>query len=72
MAHCFEKYLKLHLTLVSPAYGFSALALVKCSNEGGPGRAQTQHEGGSRDLYPDHEERAWMPSVPYTLVLRIR
>jgi hypothetical protein len=35
-------------------------------------RAQTQHEGGSRDLYPDHEERAWMPSVPYALVLRIR
>jgi hypothetical protein len=22
-------------------------------------RAQTQHEGGSRDLYPDHEEGAW-------------
>ncbi len=22
-------------------------------------RAQTQHEGGSRDFYPDHEERAW-------------
>ncbi len=22
-------------------------------------RAQTQHERGSRDLYPDHEEGAW-------------
>jgi hypothetical protein len=25
------------LIIVPPAYGFSALALVKCSNEGGPG-----------------------------------
>jgi hypothetical protein len=35
-------------------------------------RAQTQHERGSRDLYPDNEERAWMPSVPYALVPRSR
>jgi hypothetical protein len=27
-------------------------------------RAQIQHEGGSRVLYPDHAERAWVPSVP--------
>ncbi len=30
-------------------------------------RAQTQ-----KVLYPDHAEGAWMPSVPYALVLRSR
>ena len=29
---------------VSPAYGFSALALVKCSNEGGPGPRHNMKE----------------------------
>ena len=29
------------------------------SQQRGRSRAQTQHEGGSRDLNPDHEERAW-------------
>ncbi len=29
---------------VSPAYGFSALALVKCSNEGGPGPGHNMKE----------------------------
>ncbi len=44
--------------IVSPAYGFSALALVKCSNEEGPGPRHNMKEG-SRDLYSDHEGRAW-------------
>ncbi len=30
--------------IVSPAYGFSALALVKCSNEGGPGPRHNMKE----------------------------
>ncbi len=30
-------YSFMYFVVVSPAYGFSALALVKCSNEGGPG-----------------------------------
>jgi hypothetical protein len=35
-------------------------------------RAQIQHEGGSRVLYPDHAEGAWLPSVPYAPFLRSR
>ncbi len=32
------------MTLVSPAYGYVSLALVKCSNEGGPGPRYNRKE----------------------------
>ncbi len=37
--------------IVSPAYGYIALALVKCSNEGGPGpRYNMKEDPGSSFL----------------------
>ncbi len=46
---CFAK-MEIYLTMgVSPAYGFIALALDKCSNDRGPG--PRQHKGGSRVFY---------------------
>ena len=45
---------------VSPAYGFSALALVKCSNEGGPGpRHNMKEDPGTSTLIMkgEHGER---------------
>jgi hypothetical protein len=50
---------------VSPAYGHVSLALVKCSNEGGPGpRYNMKEVPGSGG--------AWVPSVPYAPLLRSR
>ncbi len=41
---------------VSPAYGFSALALVKCSNEGGPGpRHNMKEDPGTSTLIMKRE-----------------
>jgi hypothetical protein len=40
------------IIIVSPAYGFSALALVKCSNEGGPGpRHNMKEDPGTSTLH---------------------
>jgi hypothetical protein len=41
---------------VSPSYGFSALALVKCSNEGGPGpRHNMKEDPGTSTLIMKRE-----------------
>ncbi len=45
---CLCTYNLLYRQSVSPAYGFVALALVKCSNEGGPGpRYNMKEDPGS-------------------------
>jgi hypothetical protein len=36
---------------VSPAYGFAALALVKCSNEGGPGHRYNRKEDPGSSIF---------------------
>ncbi len=39
------------LDIVSPAYGFIALALVKCSNEGGPGPRYNMKEDPGSSIF---------------------
>jgi hypothetical protein len=51
--------------LVSPAYGFSALALVKCSNEGGPGpRHNMKEDPGTSTLIMKREHGQEVPCDP--------
>ena len=51
--------------LVSPAYGFSALALVKCSNEEGPGpRHNTKEDPGTSSLVMKGEHGQEVPCDP--------
>ena len=53
------------LTVVSPAYGFSALALVKCSNEGGPGpRHNMKEDPGTSTLIMKREHGQEVPCDP--------
>ncbi len=50
---------------VSPAYGFSALALVKCSNEGGPGPKHNMKEDpGTSTLIMKREHGQEVPCEP--------
>jgi hypothetical protein len=50
---------------VSPAYGFSALALVKCSNEGGPGPGHNMKEDpGTPTLIMKREHGQEVPCDP--------
>jgi len=50
---------------VSPAYGFSALALVKCSNEGGPGpRHNMKEDPGTSTLIMKREHGQEVPCDP--------
>ena len=50
---------------VSPAYGFSALALVKCSNEGGPGpRHNMKEDPGTSALIMKREHGQEVPCDP--------
>jgi hypothetical protein len=50
---------------VSPAYGFSALALVKCSNEGGPGpRPNMKEDPGTSTLIMKREHGQEVPCDP--------
>jgi hypothetical protein len=50
---------------VSPAYGFSALALVKCSNEEGPGpRHNTKEDPGTSSLVMKGEHEQDVPCDP--------
>ena len=53
---------------MSPAYGFSALALVKCSNEGGPGpRHNMKEDPGTSTLTPlPQPEYHWRPASEKT------
>jgi hypothetical protein len=46
LAETRQKYI-----LVSPAYGFIALALVKCSNEGGPGPRYNMKEDPESSVF---------------------
>jgi hypothetical protein len=51
--------------VVSPAYGFSALALVKCSNEGGPGpRHNMKEDPGTSTLVMKREHGQEVPCDP--------
>ena len=51
---------------VSPAYGFSALALVKCSNEGGPGpRHNMKEDPGTFTLIMKREHGCHMYLMPW-------
>jgi hypothetical protein len=51
--------------IVSPAYGFSALALVKCSNEGGPGpRHNMKEDPGTSTLIMKGEHGQEVPCDP--------
>ena len=51
--------------LVSPAYGFSALALVKYSNEGGPGpRHNMKEDPGTSTLIMKREHGQEVPCDP--------
>jgi hypothetical protein len=62
---CLEKKLTF-LTFVSPAYGFSALALVKCSNEGGPGPRHNKKENtGSSTLIMLKEHGCHLYLMPW-------
>ncbi len=50
---------------MSPAYGFSALALVKCSNEGGPGpRHNMKEDPGTSTLIMKREHGQEVPCDP--------
>jgi len=50
---------------VPPAYGFSALALVKCSNEGGPGpRHNMKEDPGTFTLIMKREHGQEVPCDP--------
>ena len=51
---------------VSPAYGFSALALVKCSNEGGPGpRHNMKEDPGTFTLIMKREHGCHLYLMPW-------
>ena len=53
------------INIVSPAYGFSALALVKCSNEEGPGpRHNTKEDPGTSSLVMKGEHEQDVPCDP--------
>ncbi len=62
-----SKIVLLYLFFVSLAYGNVSLALVKYSNEGGPGPRYNMKEGSR--VYPDHAGSA---CVPYAPLLRSR
>jgi hypothetical protein len=52
--------------VVSPAYGFSALALVKCSNEGGPGpRHNMKEDPGTFTLIMKREHGCHLYLMPW-------
>ena len=64
--HC-NLFKKFHgpMESVSPAYGFSALALVKCSNEGGPGpRHNMKEDPGTSALIMKREHGQEVPCDP--------
>ena len=51
---------------MSPAYGFSALALVKCSNEGGPGpRHNMKEDPGTFTLNMRREHGCHLYLMPW-------
>jgi hypothetical protein len=55
---------------VSPAYGFSALALVKCSNEGGPGpRHNMKEDPGTSTLIMKREHGQEVPCDPGQVIM---
>jgi hypothetical protein len=55
----------IYSSCVSPAYGFSALALVKCSNEGGPGpRLNMKEDPGTSTLIMKREHGQEVPCDP--------
>jgi hypothetical protein len=59
--------------LVSPAYGFSAFALVKCSNEGGPGPSQNMKEDpGTSTLIMKGEHGQEVPCDPGQVIRILR
>ena len=56
----------MYCTVVSPAYGFSALALVKCSNEGGPGpRHNMKEDPGTFTLIMKREHGCHLYLMPW-------
>ena len=51
---------------MSPAYGFSALALVKCSNQGGPGpRHNMKEDPGTFTLIMKREHGCHLYLIPW-------
>jgi hypothetical protein len=57
---------------VSPAYGFVALALVKCSNEGGPGPRYNMKEDPGSSILSMLVVYGYYISVPFAPLLRSR